>query len=83
MQTERRLIRLCEISEEEVSWLLPARIPYGALTLLEGDPGSFKSGVVSDLSAKVTPGPPCPAARTTSSRGASCWCRGKTASRSA
>jgi AAA domain len=38
-----RLTRLSTIQPRPVSWLLPGRIPFGALTVLAGPPGGGKS----------------------------------------
>ncbi len=39
-----------------VDWLWPGRIPCGALTILDGDPGLGKSTVTLDLAARVSRG---------------------------
>jgi hypothetical protein len=57
---ERRLIRATEISTESVGWLWPGRIPYRAITLLEGPPGVSKSVLTYDLTGRVTSGRPMP-----------------------
>lgn len=47
---------LSEITSEEVRWLWPGRIPYGKLTLLEGDPAVGKSALTTGLAARVSAG---------------------------
>jgi AAA domain-containing protein len=47
---------LSDITPQAVSWLWPARIPLGKLTLLEGDPGLGKSTLALDLAARVSCG---------------------------
>lgn len=51
---------LADVQEEEVRWLWPGRIPYGKLTILEGDPDLGKSMVTCDWVARVTTGEPFP-----------------------
>ena len=51
---------MAKIAEEEVRWLWPGWIAYGKLTLVCGDPGLFKSGITTDLAARVTTGRPMP-----------------------
>lgn len=40
----------------KVEWLWAARIPRGALTLLDGDPGLGKSTITTDIAARVSRG---------------------------
>jgi putative DNA primase/helicase len=51
-----KLIRLSEVNPEAVSWLWPGRIPFGKLTVLDGDPGLGKSTLALDLAARMTTG---------------------------
>jgi hypothetical protein len=53
-------ILLSEVEAEEVTWLWPARIPLGKVTLLEGDPDEGKSCIAVDAAARVTTGSPFP-----------------------
>jgi hypothetical protein len=53
-------VLLSEVREEPVRWLWPGRIPLGALTVLDGDPGLGKSLVTLDLVARITTGRPMP-----------------------
>jgi hypothetical protein len=49
-----------------VRWLWPGRIPRGAITVFDGDPGTGKSTIMADVAARVTRGstmPPAPADR--------------------
>lgn len=50
------LLRLYDITREQLEWLWPGRIPLGKLTLLAGDPGLGKSFVTLDLAARVSRG---------------------------
>ena len=45
-----------EFATAHVDWLWPGRIPLGALTILDGDPGLGKSTVMLDLAARVSRG---------------------------
>jgi RecA-family ATPase len=49
-----------EVKREHVLWLWPGRIPFGKLTLLDGDPGLGKSTVALDIAAKFTSCLPLP-----------------------
>lgn len=49
-------ITVDEVPEAEVRWLWYGRIPLGAITVLDGDPGLGKSLVSLDLVARVTTG---------------------------
>ncbi len=44
------------VVETRVNWLWEGRIPLGAITLLDGDPGLGKSLLTIDLAARVTTG---------------------------
>jgi hypothetical protein len=59
---ELRLVNLADVPVEEVHWLWPGRIPFGKLTILDGDPGLGKSSVTLDIAARLTRGQPMPAA---------------------
>ena len=49
-------IRLADVEPERVSWLWPSRIPFGKLTVIDGDPGTGKSTLTIDLAARVSNG---------------------------
>jgi hypothetical protein len=55
------VLQLGDLRTEKVRWLWEHRIPFGALTVLEGDPGLGKSTLTADLAARVTRGLPMPA----------------------
>ena len=44
------------VEQVPVSWLWPNRIPHGAITIVEGDPGSNKSTLLYDIAARVSAG---------------------------
>jgi putative DNA primase/helicase len=50
------LVCLKDVKPECVSWLWGGRIPFGKLTLIEGDPGLGKSTLLLDLAARVSRG---------------------------
>jgi predicted ATP-dependent serine protease len=47
---------LSEVDEESVEWLWEGRIPLGKLTVIDGDPGTGKSALTTDLAARVSTG---------------------------
>ena len=51
---------LTTVATETVTWLWSRRIPFGFLTLLDGDPGLGKTAVTLDLAARVSSGTPFP-----------------------
>ena len=53
---ELQLIKLSEIQSQEVSWLWFPFIPYGKLTIVQGDPGDGKTTFVLNIAAKLTKG---------------------------
>lgn len=55
-KTELQLIKLSEIQSQEVSWLWFPFIPYGKLTIVQGDPGDGKTTFVLNIAAKLTNG---------------------------
>jgi hypothetical protein len=49
-------ILLSDVVEESVEWLWEGRIPLGKLTVIDGDPGTGKSALTTDLAARVSTG---------------------------
>jgi RecA-family ATPase len=47
---------LSEVEPERVEWLWLGRIPKGKVSLIEGDPGTGKSALTTDLAARVSAG---------------------------
>ena len=41
-KTELKIIRMSEVESQEVKWLWYPFIPYGKLTIIQGDPGDGK-----------------------------------------
>jgi RecA-family ATPase len=57
---DRRLVSPAELAERPLRWLWRDRIPLGAITVLDGDPGCGKSTIAYDIAAHVTTGRPMP-----------------------
>lgn len=53
---ELQLIKLSEIQSQEVSWLWYPFIPYGKLTIIQGDPGDGKTTLVLNIAAWLSKG---------------------------
>lgn len=51
---------MSDVVPEDVSWLWPGRIPFGKLTVVEGDPKTGKSTMTIDLMARVVTGSAMP-----------------------
>jgi hypothetical protein len=49
-------IALAEVKPERISWFWPGRIPFGKLTVVDGDPGVAKSLLTLDLAARLSRG---------------------------
>lgn len=57
MQTqELNLIKMSEIQSEEIEWLWYPFIPYGKLTIIQGDPGDGKTTLALNIAAKLSKG---------------------------
>ena len=55
-----RLIRMSDIPSEQVQWLWYPYIPYGKVTIIQGDPGEGKTSFVLAMIALLTNGEPLP-----------------------
>lgn len=55
-KTELKLIRMSEIESREIEWLWYPFIPYGKLTIIQGDPGDGKTTLVLNIAAKLSKG---------------------------
>jgi hypothetical protein len=51
---------LAEVKTQDVNWLWSKRIPFGMLTMLDGDPGYGKSLITLDLAARLSSARPMP-----------------------
>jgi len=57
---ELKLIRMNEVEATAINWLWYPYIPYGKITVIQGDPGDGKTTVVLAIAAAVTMGYPLP-----------------------
>ena len=55
-KTELKIIRMSEVESQEVKWLWYPFIPYGKLTIIQGDPGDGKTTLVLNIAAKLSKG---------------------------
>ena len=55
-KNELQMIKMSEIQSQEVSWLWYPFIPYGKLTIIQGDPGDGKTTLVLNIAAKLSKG---------------------------
>lgn len=53
-----KLINMQDVAVEEVQWLLYPFIPYGKITIIQGDPGEGKTTLVLQIIARLTKGEP-------------------------
>ena len=54
------VIKASEIEPKEVKWLWYPYIPFGKVTLLQGDPGDGKSKLMLSIAALLSKGEPLP-----------------------
>ena len=57
---ELKLIHMEDVVSKEVEWLWYPYIPYGKITIVEGDPGEGKTTLVLKLAAALSMGLPLP-----------------------
>lgn len=55
-RTELQMIKMSEIQSKEVAWLWFPFIPYGKLTIVQGNPGDGKITLVLNIAAKLSKG---------------------------
>ena len=55
-KTELKMIRMSEVESQEVKWLWYPFIPYGKLTIIQGDPGDGKTTLMLNIAAKLSKG---------------------------
>ena len=55
-QNDYRITYYNAVSSKEVDWLWYPYIPYGKITILQGDPGEGKSTMMMQLAALITTG---------------------------
>ena len=51
-----KLINMEDVEVEEVKWLIYPFIPYGKITIIQGDPGECKTTLVLQIIARLTKG---------------------------
>ena len=54
------VVKASEIEPKEVKWLWYPYIPFGKVTLLQGDPGDGKSKLMLSIAALLSKGEPLP-----------------------
>ena len=54
------VVKASEIEPKEVKWLWYPYIPFGKVTLLQGDPGDGKSKLMLSIAALLSNGEPLP-----------------------
>lgn len=59
-QNDYRITYYNAVSSKEVDWLWYPYIPYGKITILQGDPGEGKSTMMMQLAALITTGKAMP-----------------------
>lgn len=64
MRKELKIISLSEIKAEEVKWLWYPYIPFGKVTIVQGDPGEGKTTFVLSVIAALTRGDALPECET-------------------
>ena len=57
---EPEILRMSEVQLREVDWLWYPYIPFGKLTILQGDPGEGKTTLALRLAAACSAGRPMP-----------------------
>ena len=55
-----KLINMGDVEVEYVNWLWYPYIPYGKITVIQGDPGNGKTSMILAIAAAVTKGAPLP-----------------------
>ena len=54
--TELKMIHLSEVESQKIKWLWYPFIPYGKLSIVQGDPGDGKSTLILNIAAKLSRG---------------------------
>jgi len=63
-QNDLKLIRMSEVEATAINWLWYPYIPFGKITVIQGDPGDGKTTVVLAIAAALTKGLPLPESET-------------------
>ena len=48
-----KIIKMSDVQLQEIEWLWYPFIPYGKLTIIQGDPGDGKTTLVLNIAAKI------------------------------
>src|SRR5574344_707317 len=59
-ETDLKLIKMEDVESKEVDWQWNPYIPYGKITVIDGDPGQGKTTLVLTLAAMLSKGIPLP-----------------------
>ena len=51
-----KIIQMSEVEASEIEWLWYPFIPYGKLTIIQGDPGDGKSTLILNIAARLSRG---------------------------
>ena len=57
---ELKIISMDEVQSKKVNWLWYPYIPYGKITIIQGDPGEGKTTLALRLAALLSKGEPLP-----------------------
>ena len=60
MEPDMKLINMETVEVEQIEWLFYPFIPYGKVTIIQGDPGEGKTTMVLQIIAKLTKGEEIP-----------------------
>ena len=55
-ETNLKIINMSDVESKEISWLWYPFIPYGTLTIIQGDPGEGKTTLVLNIAAVLSKG---------------------------
>ena len=55
-ETNLKIINMSDVESKEISWLWYPFIPYGKLTIIQGDPGEGKTTLVLNIAAVLSKG---------------------------
>ena len=55
-ETNLKIINMSDVESKEISWLWYPFIPYGKLTIIQGDPGDGKTTLILNIAARLSKG---------------------------
>ena len=55
-KTELKMIKMSDVQSQTVDWRWYPFIPYGKLSIVQGDPGDGKSTLILNIAAKLSMG---------------------------